>query len=128
MAEVDRLSLMVDVSSRAERLRITMRAVRQKTPGNKILTDKDLLDWLKFAQSETDGLKLDLAKLETAFNADEVPLATKRPAGREAIRTKPHERRVAAILEFRSRPNLILPLACGYLKLLDCLTRKSSSK
>lgn len=62
-AEVDRLSLMVSVSSRAERLRIAMRVVRDKVSGEKIDTEKDLLEWLKFAQSETDGIKLQLTQL-----------------------------------------------------------------
>ena len=62
-AEVDRLSLMVGVASRAERLRLAMRVVRQKTKGAIPETEKDLLEWLKFAQSETDGIKLDLTKL-----------------------------------------------------------------
>lgn len=65
-AEIDRLSLMVDVAGRAERLRIAMRVVRQKVSDKYVLTDKDLLDWLKFAQSETDGIKLDLAALTEA--------------------------------------------------------------
>src|SRR4051794_3629936 len=53
-AEVDRLSCMIDIASRAERLRIAMRAVRQKVRADGTLeTDKDVLDWLKFAQSET---------------------------------------------------------------------------
>jgi hypothetical protein len=64
-AEVDRLSLMVGIASRAERLRLAMRVVRQKT-GQEIETDKDLLDWLKFAQSETDGIKLDLTAISEA--------------------------------------------------------------
>lgn len=64
-AEVDRLSLMVGIASRAERLRLAMRVVRQKTEGE-IDTDKDLLDWLKFAQSETDGIKLDLTAISEA--------------------------------------------------------------
>ena len=55
-AEVNRLSLMVDISGRAERLRIAMRVVRQIGYD----TDRDLLDWLKYAQGETDGVKLDL--------------------------------------------------------------------
>ncbi len=42
-----------------------MRAVCLKTE-NGIETDKDLLDWLKIAQSETDGIKLDLADLADA--------------------------------------------------------------
>lgn len=65
--EVDRLSLMVDIAGRAERLRMAMRAVRQKTkPDGTLETEKDALDWLKFAQSETDGVKLDLVKLAEA--------------------------------------------------------------
>jgi transposase-like protein len=61
-AEVDRLSLMVDVAGRAERMRIAMRAVRQRVRDDGTLdTEKDVLDWLKFAQSETDGLKLGLS-------------------------------------------------------------------
>lgn len=62
-AEVNRLSLMVNIASRAERLRKAMRIVRQM--GDK--TDKDLLDWLKYAQTETDGVKLDLTTLADAF-------------------------------------------------------------
>ena len=68
-AEVDRLSLMVDVASRAERLRITMRAIRQKVKDDGVETAKDVLEWLKFAQSETDGVKLDLSKLASLAEA-----------------------------------------------------------
>jgi hypothetical protein len=75
-AEVDRLSLMVGISGRAERLRIAQRVVRQKTTDTGFLETKaDLLDWIKFAQSETDGIKLDLAKLATALGADAASLA-----------------------------------------------------
>jgi len=63
-AEVDRLSLMMGIASRAKRLRIVKRLVRQRGRDDGfIASDKDLLDWLKFAQSETDGIKLDLAAL-----------------------------------------------------------------
>ena len=63
-AEVDRLSLMVDISSRAERMRIAMRAVREMVhEDGTVDTKKDLLDWLKYAQSETDGIKLGLTAL-----------------------------------------------------------------
>src|SRR5690242_7515290 len=52
-AEVDRLSCMIDISSRAERLRIAMRVVRQKVRADGTPeTEKDLLDWLRYAQSE----------------------------------------------------------------------------
>lgn len=63
-AEVDRLSLMVGVASRAERLRFVNRVVRQSLRDDgQIITEKDILDWLKFAQSETTGAKIDLSKL-----------------------------------------------------------------
>lgn len=63
-AEIDRLSLMINISSRAERLRVAMRVARSLGAEEEIpQTEKDLLDWLKFAQSETDGAKIDLSKL-----------------------------------------------------------------
>jgi hypothetical protein len=69
-AEVDRLSLMTDIASRAERVRIAMRAARQSVlEDGKIKTEKDLLEWLKFAQSETDGIKLDLASVAKAYSS-----------------------------------------------------------
>lgn len=66
--EVDRLSLMVGIASRAERLRIAMQVVRQKIKADGTLrTNRDLLDWLKFSQSETDGAKYDLATIFEAM-------------------------------------------------------------
>jgi len=67
--EVDRLSLMVGIASRAERLRIAMKAIRQKIQDDDtfVVTNKDILDWIKFAQSETDGAKLDLAAIFEAM-------------------------------------------------------------
>ena len=62
--EINRLSLMVDIASRAERLRIAMRMVRNSL-NSRQKSNKDILDWLKFAQSETDGVKLDLTSLTT---------------------------------------------------------------
>lgn len=76
-AEIDRLSLMVDIASRAERLRVAIKMVRKLG----YETNKDLLDWLKFAQSETDGVKLDLTKIAAAFRSDDAPLADSRPSG-----------------------------------------------
>lgn len=68
-AEVDRLTLMMGIASRAERLRIAKRIVAQRVrDGELIESDKDLLDWLKFVQGETDGVKLDLAALAVAVN------------------------------------------------------------
>lgn len=55
-AEVDRLTLLTGISLRSERLRIIKRIIRQSVKDDqKIKTDKDLLEWLKYAQSETNG-------------------------------------------------------------------------
>lgn len=82
-AEVDRLSIMVDVAGRAYRLRTAMRVVRAKG----FESERDLLDWLKFAQSETDGVKLDLARLAAALGEDAPSLADSRPNGIGADQT-----------------------------------------
>jgi L-arabinose isomerase len=62
-AEVDNLTLMMGIASRAERLRIAKRLVKQRVNDERVESDKDLLDWLKYAQGETQGIKLDLATL-----------------------------------------------------------------
>ena len=41
-----------------------MRMVRNSL-NSRQKSNKDILDWLKFAQSETDGVKLDLTSLTT---------------------------------------------------------------
>lgn len=75
-AEVDRLSLMVGIAGRAERVRMAMRVIRQKTKADgAIETEKDPLEWLKFAQSETDGIKLDIIKQLTAITETAAPVA-----------------------------------------------------
>ena len=87
--EIDRLSLLVDIASRAERLRIAMRVVRQRTKQDEIITSRDLLDWLKFAQSETDGAEL---KLTTVFEALEAEARTREKlVGEGHIRELPEE-------------------------------------
>lgn len=93
-AEVDRLSLMVGIASRAERLRLAMRVVRSKTDGE-IQTDKDLLDWLKFAQSETDGIKLDLTAISEAASslAESRSDRTTDKAGAAGRKAKPKNKR-----------------------------------
>jgi len=58
--EVDRLSLILDVAGRAERLRIARRVIREKTRGKTVRTRKDILLWLEFVQSETTGAKLEI--------------------------------------------------------------------
>jgi hypothetical protein len=57
---------------RAERLRIAMRALRQKVRADgTVETDKDVLDWLKYAQSETTGIRLGFSRGEVqTMNAE----------------------------------------------------------
>ena len=58
---------MIDISSRAERLRLAMRVVRQRVRADGTLeTDRDQLHWLKYAQGETTGIKLGFSKGEAA--------------------------------------------------------------
>ena len=65
--EVDRLTHMVSVSTRAERLRIAMRVIKGRTENTQYPQSRaDLLEWLKFAQSETDGVKLDITAVLAA--------------------------------------------------------------
>jgi hypothetical protein len=69
--EVDRLSLMIEIASRAHRLRIANRVIRQMVrEGEDIPTAKDLLDWLKYAQGETDGIKFDFTKMLNDAGSD----------------------------------------------------------
>lgn len=77
-AEINRLSLMVDIAGRGERIRIAMRVARNLGYDS----NRDLLDWLKFVQSETDGVKLDLTSLI------ENALAMAR-AGQEGVSNEP---------------------------------------
>lgn len=65
--EVDRLTFMVDVAVRAERIRKSMRLLRAREVDGVLQSDKDSLDWMKFVQSETDGAKVDLSKLSDLF-------------------------------------------------------------
>lgn len=59
-AEVDRLTLITDYASRGERVRIAKRAVEARMIGDHPFTKKDLLDWLKYIQSETDGANVNV--------------------------------------------------------------------
>jgi hypothetical protein len=70
--EVDRLSLMIGIANRAYRLRLANRVIKQFIKDTaEIETNKDALDWLKFAQTETDGVKLDLLHLLNAHQDGE---------------------------------------------------------
>lgn len=79
--EVDRLTFLTGIAAKAERLRMAKRIIA-KLDNN---TEKDLLDWLKYAQGETDGVKLDLAELLTSIAQDDKPMA----GGGQARTNKP---------------------------------------
>lgn len=64
--EVDRLTFLTGIAAKAERVRLAKQVVAKIG----FRTEKDLLDWLKYVQSETDGIKLDLAELVAAVTAD----------------------------------------------------------
>jgi len=67
-SEIDRLSLMVGIASKGERLRLAKKIIRELISKQRP-TQKDLLEWVKYAQSETDGIKLDLATLIDAASS-----------------------------------------------------------
>lgn len=69
--EVDRLTLMIGIATRAERMRVIKRLVAQRTKDDVIESKADVLDWLKFAQSETTGAVNDLAEsIASAITGD----------------------------------------------------------
>jgi len=88
--EVDRLSLMTGIAGRAERVRLAKRVVHQKyvkdKEGKEILeTRADLLDWIKYVQSETDGVRLGIFDELTALLASAAqPVATEGPGRDDA--------------------------------------------
>lgn len=82
MQEMDRLSLMMDVANRSERLRIAMRYIRKLD--SKERTNKDILDWIRFAQSETQGARVDLTDIIAAISEAGASVAGSESAGTEA--------------------------------------------
>lgn len=79
-AEVDRLTLLTGIASKSERLRICKRVVRQLTNGSEIKTEKDLLDWFKFAQSETSGANMNILGLAAQLSDASESESTSIPA------------------------------------------------
>ena len=65
--ERDKLTHMVGEATRAGRLRIALQVIKGRTDSTQYPQSKaDLLDWLKFVQSETDGVKLDITAVLAA--------------------------------------------------------------
>jgi hypothetical protein len=69
--QVDRLYCMIDITDRVERLRSAMRTVRDKVSDERLETKANLLDWLNNAQSETNGIKLNLTALLSSSPSDD---------------------------------------------------------
>jgi len=77
-----------------------MRVVRQKVRADSALeTEKDLLDWLRYAQSETTGIKLGFSKGEV----DEMD-ATINRAWRESVKEELKRRVIARGLIVKAQP------------------------
>ena len=77
-----------------------MRVVRQKVRADGALeTEKDLLDWLRYAQSETTGIKLGFSKGEV----DEMD-ATINRAWRESVKEELKRRVIARGLIVKAQP------------------------
>ena len=72
--EVDRLTFLTGIAHKAERLRLAKRVIRSFGE----YTEKDLLDWIRYAQSETDGLKLELTALLSAVTENGAEMAGSR--------------------------------------------------
>lgn len=58
--EVDKLTFMFGISTKAERIRLAKRAVRQAIGLKRIKTHRDLLEWLKYSREEMEGLRIGL--------------------------------------------------------------------
>jgi hypothetical protein len=100
-AEVDRLSCMIDVASRAERLRMAMRVVRQRVRADgHVESYKDLLDWLKYAQSETTGIKVGFSQGEVAEMDAQIDAAW-----RESVEAEVERRLAARGLTLEAHPH-----------------------
>jgi len=71
-AEVDRCSMMFDVASKAHRNRLLMKAIRQfvREDGNLRTGDDTLLDYIKEARMNTDGVKVDILTQLAAIDAE----------------------------------------------------------
>ena len=80
--EVDRLSLMYGLASKAERMRQIKRAARKFEDNDSTIAGYNYLDLLKEARIQTEGVKLDILSIltaTTAVNEEARPVAISRP-------------------------------------------------
>jgi hypothetical protein len=81
--EVDTLSMMYGMASKAERVRMITKMAKQfiKEDGNYDISGFTLLDLLKEARMQTEGINLNVLSQLTAINEDAAPSANERPGG-----------------------------------------------
>ena len=81
--EVDRCSMIYGLASKAERNRLIMKAARQyvKTDGTIDLGKDTLLDYIKEARMNTDGVKLDIVSELASLDAEAGLMAGSRSDG-----------------------------------------------
>jgi AraC-like DNA-binding protein len=81
--EVDRLSLISGLSSKAERARTIMKAARnfQNEDGSLNTSGNTLLEYLREARMNVDGIRLDLQTAIAALDAENSSVAGEGPAG-----------------------------------------------
>lgn len=65
--EMNRLTLITGLALRSERIRLAMQIIDKKIAGS---SKKDVLDWIKFLQSETDGARIDVTALLSDHQGD----------------------------------------------------------
>lgn len=67
--EVDKLTFMYGYGSKAERMRLINKAIRQYIRDDMIDTGRtELIDWMREARMNVDGVRLDIAHMLAAVN------------------------------------------------------------
>jgi hypothetical protein len=79
--EIDRLSVIIGVASKAHRMRILNRMIRSfiKQNGDVELHDESLLDLLKEARMQSEGTRIDITSLYTALSQEARSVARSGP-------------------------------------------------
>ena len=84
--EVDRCSMIYGLASKSERNRLLMKGARQFIKDGKIDTGKDtLLDYIKEARMNTDGVKLDIVSELASLDAEAGLMAGSRSDGSDEV-------------------------------------------
>jgi transposase len=86
-AEMDRLSLIYGLASKAERTRMLMRMARQKIKddGTIELDDTSMMDILKEMRMQIEGTRIDITQLYSALSDEARSVARSGQVGNDAI-------------------------------------------